>query len=187
VALTTVRGVLDPRREAADEYVIADKDAVALNVDALDIDLEWFLSAAAEGLSSLRRGDVEGGLPTLEAAAGGYCGDFLEENPYDDWAVAAREEARAAFVAVSRALALQVASSHPDEAVPHLLRILEIDRYDEQANLGLVAALVGAGRHGEAHRHYLNYRHAMDDLGVEPAPFPSGERAAPAGPERPRG
>jgi DNA-binding SARP family transcriptional activator len=187
VALTTVRGVLDPRREAADDYVIADADAVALNLDALDIDLEWFLGAAAEGLSSLRRGDVERALPTLEAAAAAYCGDFLEENPHDDWAAAAREEARAAFVAVSRALAAQVAPAHADEAVPHLLRILEIDRYDEPANLSLVAALVGAGRHGEAHRHYLNYRRAMDELGVEPAPFPSGERPSPAGPGRPPG
>ena len=181
VALTTVRGVLDPRREAHDDYVLADKEAVALNIEALDIDLEWFLAAAADGLSSLRRGDVAGGLPTLEAAAAAYCGDFLEENPYDDWAVAAREDARAAFVAVSRALAAQAAPSHPDEAVPHLLRILEIDRYDEPANLGLVAALVGAGRHGEAHRHYLNYRRAMDDLGVEPAPFPAAGRGVPAG------
>jgi DNA-binding SARP family transcriptional activator len=72
--------------------------------------------------------------------------------------------------------------------VPHLLRILEIDRYDEQAHLGLVTALAGAGRHGEAHRHYLNYRRAMDDLGVEPAPFPGGRGPAgepPAPPSSP--
>jgi DNA-binding SARP family transcriptional activator len=187
VALTTIRNVLDPRRDAPHDYVIADKDAVALDIEALDVDLEWFLAAAAEGLAGVRRGDLAKALPTLEAAAAAYCGDFLEENPYDDWAVATREEARAAFVAVSRALAVQVArSSRPDEAVPHLLRILEIDRYDEQAHLGLVTVLAGAGRHGEAHRHYLNYRRAMDDLGVEPAPFPGG-RGIPTGAAPPPG
>jgi DNA-binding SARP family transcriptional activator len=74
---------------------------------------------------------------------------------------------------VARALAQHAADrGEPDVAVRYLLRILEIDRYDEDANLRLVRALSAAGRHGEAHRHYLNYRHAMDELGVEPVPFP---------------
>jgi hypothetical protein len=45
-----------------------------------------------------------------------------------------------------------------------------------------VTVLVGAGRHGEAHRHYLNYRRAMDDLGVEPAPFPGPQAPTADGP-----
>ncbi len=110
------------------------------------------------------------GLPILGTATVFYTGDFLEQNPYDDWAVSLREEARAACVAALRLLARHAAD--PDAAVTHLLRILETDRYDEQAHLGLVHGLADSGRHGEAHRHYLNYRRAMDDLGVEPAPFP---------------
>jgi hypothetical protein len=51
-----------------------------------------------------------------------------------------------------------------------------LDRYDEEAHLGLVSAMADAGRHGEAHRHYLNYRRAMDDLSLEPASFPRGNR-----------
>jgi DNA-binding SARP family transcriptional activator/Tfp pilus assembly protein PilF len=185
VALTTIRGVLDPERRSAEECLVADKDSVALNVGAIDIDLEGFLTTAAGGLASLRGGDTEAALPTLEAAAAAYRGDFLEENAYDDWAIPAREEARAAYVAISRALALQASQGHdPDGAVPHLLRILEIDRYDEPAHLELVTALAGAGRHGEAHRHYLNYRRAMGELDVEPAPFPGG-RAPVAHPAAP--
>ena len=181
VALSTIRSVLDPVRSTSEGHLHADKDAVALNLEAIDVDLEGFLGAAADGLASVRRGDLATAVPALEAAAAAYCGDFLEENPYDDWTITAREEARAAYVAVCRALAVNAAkASDPEAAVPHLLRILEIDRYDEQAHLGLVSALLGAGRHGEAHRHYLNYRRAMDDLGVEPAPFP-GSKAPSAG------
>ncbi|HVC42098.1 MAG TPA: tetratricopeptide repeat protein [Candidatus Saccharimonadales bacterium] len=173
VALTTVRGVLDPQRRFPPEhFVLADKDAVALNLDAVDVDVERFLSAAAEGLGSVRRGDIARGLPILSTATVRYAGDFLEENPYDDWATPLREEARGVYVGALRMLARHAAD--PDIAVTHLLRILEMDRYDEQAHLGLVSALAGSGRHGEAHRHYLNYRRAMDDLGVEPAPFPAG-------------
>jgi DNA-binding SARP family transcriptional activator len=177
VALTTVRGVLDPQRRFPPEhFVIADKDAVSLSLDAIDIDMERFFSATADGLERLKRGDIAHGLPILGSAAAIYAGDFLEENPYDDWTVAVREEARAAYVSGLRLLARHAAD--PDTAVTHLLRILETDRYDEDAHLGLVHALADAGRHGEAHRHYLNYRRAMDELGVEPSPFP-GIRGAP--------
>ena len=37
VALTTIRGVLDPERRSAEECLVADKDSVALNVGAIDI------------------------------------------------------------------------------------------------------------------------------------------------------
>lgn len=177
VALTTVRSVLDPQHRLGPEaFVVADRDSVGLDRDSVDIDLEQFLASTREGLACLRRGETERAIPILEDATVAYAGDFLEENPYDDWATPAREEARAAYVAAARALARH--ATDPDVAVPHYLRVLEIDRYDEQAHLGLVSALADAGRHGEAHRHYLNYRRAMDDLSVEPAPFP-GERRDP--------
>jgi DNA-binding SARP family transcriptional activator len=174
VALTTIRMVLDPqRRFGPGEFVHADKESVSLNLGALDVDLERFLESATDGLGHLRRGDIGPALPLLEAAEVMYAGDFLEENLYDDWATPPREEARTAYVAVARALAVHaVGRTDADGAVRYFLRILQVDRFDEEAHLGLVAALDGAGRHGEAHRQYLNYRHAMDELDVEPVAFP---------------
>ena len=181
VALTTVRSVLDPeRRFAAETFVAGDKDSVWLNLGSVDVDLERFFAAAGGGLGALRLGDTATGIPALEEAAATYSGDFLEENLYDDWAVPAREEARATYVAVARALALAAASrGDSDAAAAYFLRILQVDRYDEQAYLGLVGTLADAGRHGEAHRHYLSYRRVMDELGVEPAPFPPGRHSPP--------
>ncbi len=178
VALTTVRSILDPSKTSPpDEFIRADRDAVALNLDSLDVDLERFMASAAAGLERLRGGDRLGAFPLLEAAEVTYSGDFLEENPYDDWAAAPREEARATYVAVARGLAEHFAAGgEPDTATRYLLRILETDPYDEDAHLRLVTALAEAGRHGAAHRHYLNYRRAMDELGVEPVVFPGGRR-----------
>jgi DNA-binding SARP family transcriptional activator len=178
VALSTIRNVLDPgRRFPPNRFVPADNDSVAISLDAVEVDLERFLAAANDGLRLLRRGETDRGLPILEGATAAYTGSFLEENPYDDWAIPAREEARAAYIAGARALATRAASgTEPDGAVPYFLRILELDRYDEQAGLGLVGALADAGRHGDANRHYMNYRCAMADLGVQPAPFPGGRR-----------
>jgi len=178
VALTTVRSILDPSKQSpADEFVRADRDAVALNLGSVDVDLERFLASASAGLDRLRRGDDLGAMPLLEAAEATYSGDFLEENPYDDWAAPVREEARAAYIAVARALAENfVTRGEPDAATRYLLRILEADPYDEDAHLRLVRALSDARRYGEAHRHYLGYRRAMKELGVEPVVFPGSAR-----------
>lgn len=55
------------------------------------------------------------------------------------------------------------------------------DPFDEGAHLGLVAALVAAGRHGEARRRYGFYATKMEEISVEAAPFPA------TGGSRPRG
>ena len=181
VALTTVRTVLDPQhRFPPEHFVLSDKDTVALHLDALDVDVERFLATTSDGLAVLRRGDVSGAVAMLSTATAAYTGDFLEENPYDDWAVSVREEARAAYVSALRLLARHAVDT--DTAITNLLRILETDRYDEEAHLGLVRTLADARRHGEAHRHYLNYRRAMDELEVEPSPFPGSRRADRANP-----
>ena len=78
------------------------------------------------------------------------------------------------------------AAGDADGATRYYLRILERDAYDEAAHLGLVGALLAAGRHGEARRRYGIYGDRMDEMGVEAAPFPSrarvdGRRRAPHG------
>ncbi len=50
--------------------------------------------------------------------------------------------------------------------------MLERDPFDEGAHLRLVACLERAGRRGEARRRYRGYSARMQEIGVEPAPFP---------------
>jgi DNA-binding SARP family transcriptional activator len=180
VALSTVRTVLDPqRRYASDRFLQADKHIVGL--DHVPIDVEEFLAAAAAGLDRFTRGEQTEALSLLASAETTYTGDFLEDDPYEDWAVSLREEARAVYLAVARTLARTAATAgNHDLAVRYHLRILERDAYDEEAHLGLVATLAAAGRHGEARRRYRIYGQKMDELGVEPTPFPSASRPTPA-------
>jgi DNA-binding SARP family transcriptional activator len=177
VALSTVRTVLDPdRRHPSDRFVLADKHVVALA--DLPVDVEEFLTAAAAGLDRFAKGEPAEALPLLAAAETAFTGDFLEDDPYEDWAVSLREEARAAYLAVARTLARAAAEAgEHDQAVRYHLRVLERDAYDEEAHLGLVATLVAAGRHGEARRRYRIYGEQMGELGVEAAPFPSTGRS----------
>jgi hypothetical protein len=109
----------------------------------------------------------------LEHAIALYRGDFLEEDAYDEWAGPLREEARAVHADVAHTLAEDAAAAgRYDEAAGYSLRVLDRDRYDERAHLGLVTSLVARGRHGEARRAYRAYCRRMDEIEVESAPFP---------------
>jgi DNA-binding SARP family transcriptional activator len=111
----------------------------------------------------------------LHAAEAAYTGDFLEEDPYEDWATELREEARLTYVQVAIVLAM-----HTSDAGEHVtasrycLRILERDQYqyNEPAYLALVRALSAAGGHGEARRRYRTYVVRMAEIDIEPRPFP---------------
>jgi DNA-binding SARP family transcriptional activator len=177
VVLSTIRSVLDPAKaHAADHYVQADRGTVRLAVEHLAVDLETFNIESERGLRMLAGGDVEGAWTVLQAAEGIYRGDFLGDDPYEDWAVATREEARATYQEVLRALS-QLASKRgaPEVAAGYLRRLLEQDPYDEPGHLRLVAALGAAGHHGDARRAYRRYAARMHELGVEPAPLPDRE------------
>jgi DNA-binding SARP family transcriptional activator len=178
VAISTVRATLDPeKRASADHFVAAAEGAVALRLDTTIVDVELFLHDAAAGLALRAAGRTDEAADRLEAAEAAYAGDFLEEDLYEDWAVPLREEARAAYLAVLRALAEDaLAADSPEAAIRYDLRLLERDRFDEGAHLALVGALSAAGRHGEALRHYRVYCARMAEIGVEAAPFPGAAR-----------
>lgn len=176
VALSTIRNVLDPdRRHAPDHYVAGDQSSVALEAVNLPIDVEEFLAKASRALE-LRREHPTEAIPLLVEAESAYAGDFLADDVYAEWAIPLREEARALYVDVTRALADEAAlAAEEDAAVRHLLRILERDPFDERAHLDFIASLERAGRHGEARRAYRTYGSKMEEIGVEAAPFPPRE------------
>jgi DNA-binding SARP family transcriptional activator len=140
----------------------------------VSVDVEEFLADADAGLDLERQGRVTEAHDLLVVAEATYAGDFLEEDLYEDWSVPLREEARAAYIAVASALArAAVAAQDHESGIPHFLRLLERDPYDEGANLELVSALTSCGRHGEARHHYRAYVSRMTEIDVEAAPFPT--------------
>jgi DNA-binding SARP family transcriptional activator len=173
VALSTLRSVLDPGHAfASDHFVVATVQAIWLRSENVDVDIERFLSIGQTAIDLYRDGEIDEARPRLEAAAVAYVGDFLEEDLYEDWAVALREEARALYTSVVAALAeLSIAAGDHDAAIRYRLRVLERDRWDESAHVGLMTALAAAGRHGESRRAYRDYVARMREIGVDPAPF----------------
>ena len=170
--LSVARTVLDPDKEHdPNTFLVADRHTIGLDLRRAAVDVEAFLDTAAEGLA-LRAHEPRRAITLLEEAEAVYAGDVLEEDPYEDWAIALREEARATYIAVTRAVAAAAADrGEADRAVRYLLRILERDPFDERAHHDLIRALKIDGRHGEARRRYRAYIARMAELGVPGEPF----------------
>jgi DNA-binding SARP family transcriptional activator len=185
VALSTLRGVLDPDHRCAPDYFLSATVAtVTLRSNHVEVDVERFLAEGHSALGLVRDGDLDAARPRLEAADAAYLGDFLEEDLYEDWTVPLREEARSLYISVLGELAeIAHAVGRHDAAIRYRLRVLERDRWDEAAHLGVIAALVSARRHGEARRAHRDYARRMHEIGVQPAPL-GGVNADHAG--RPR-
>ncbi|MEV6524635.1 BTAD domain-containing putative transcriptional regulator [Longispora sp. NPDC051575] len=169
VALSILRTVLDPRRRVGpDWYVRGDSGGVALDLSHLDIDVEGFVDTAEHGLRLTTRDPADpAGLELLANAERSYPGDFLADEPYDDWSAPLRDYARSLFIQVERALAGAARTSgDTDGAVRALLRLLEADPYDSAAHELHIGLLTGVGRYGEAGRAFSRYATAMTALGL---------------------
>jgi DNA-binding SARP family transcriptional activator len=175
VTLSTLRSVLDPgKRFEPGHFLKADNESVRVDLETVLVDVEVFLHAAEKGLFVRARGDSVEAADWLAQAESSYVGDVLEDDPYDDWAIALREEARATYISVAHALA-EDASAAGDSAAAsrYLLRIIGHDPYDEKAHLGLVTALELIGRRGDARRSYRAYVAHMEEIDASPASFPA--------------
>ena len=99
----------------------SDGESVRIAASALDVDVGRFLTIADQALQQHRE-DGHAAGPLLATAEAMYTGDVLEDDPYSDWHVPLREEARAQYLAVARALA----GEHVDAAGGPRLRQLAI-------------------------------------------------------------
>ncbi|OJF11841.1 hypothetical protein BG844_24000 [Couchioplanes caeruleus subsp. caeruleus] len=168
VALSTVRSVLDPGRCVSPHHFIAASQAnITLNLDRLTVDVEEFLTTAQQGLRLSEYDRHADAYAVLAEAERCFSGEVFAGEPYDDWARALREEARATYLHVLRALAVLARRDHDvDDAVRYLLRLLAIDQYDEQSHQSLIAVLARAGHFGEAARAQQHYAEAMREIGI---------------------
>ncbi|MGH3781530.1 MAG: BTAD domain-containing putative transcriptional regulator [Pseudonocardiaceae bacterium] len=170
VLLSTVRDVLQP--DPIGEPPLDTTDgAVSLNRARISIDVEDFLAQATTALEADRAREPNATVQ-LKAAVTVYTGDFLEDDPYQDWASTLAEEVRATYIALLRTLSQRLRDTgDTDAVVQYTLRLLERDRYDEDAHRSLVGVLLDASRLGEARRHYQKYVREMADIDVRPSPL----------------
>jgi DNA-binding SARP family transcriptional activator len=137
-----------------------------------EIDVDLFLGHLHQGHEQQRRGAWETAVVAYGAAEALYRGDYLAEDPYEDWAIPPRERMREAFLELQGSLATcQLSLRRYREALVHCHRSLEQDTCRESAWRLAMECYYRAGERGQALRAFERCRAALArELGVDPLP-----------------
>lgn len=102
MVLSMIGEVLHPQDRAGP--LASDGTVVWLDLTQITIDVDEFLTQAKTALHAHRTG-AHDATALLQAAAADHTGDFLEEDPYQDWAIPLAEEVKTTHIALLQALA----------------------------------------------------------------------------------
>lgn len=149
-------------------------------LQAVPSDCPWLLSdtqtirwnpAADFGLDLAEFERLSADSATLEAAAAGYTGDFLE-GEYDDWVLLEQERLRNLYFDVLTRLVFQNrAERNFAKAIAFAQQILGRDPFREEVVRQLMAVSYEAGDRAAAIQTYETFeRRLRDEIGVPPMP-----------------
>ncbi|RJP31889.1 MAG: hypothetical protein C4536_06960 [Actinobacteria bacterium] len=104
VALSTIRKTLDPDADWGDSrYLVSSGNSLLLEPgDGGWIDVELFRDKLEEALAAREAGDSRAFLQRCLEAEALYGGDFLAEDPYEDWCLPIRETLKKAYIDLLR-------------------------------------------------------------------------------------
>ena len=136
------------------------------------LDTDEFELHVAGGRRLEAAGDLAGAAADYERALALYQGDFLADDPYEDWPVMTREHLLLSYLDVLDRLSGLYFGQHQYGACVALCRLLvERDRCREDAHRRLMRCFTRQGQPHLALRQYQACADALDqDLGVGPDP-----------------
>ncbi len=175
VALSTLRGVLEPHRKpgAPSAYIVRDGSCYGLRSSAdLWLDADRFERLAAEGTHSFDD-DPKTALARCREALDLYRGDYLEESPYEDWCSEERERLLTLYLRTADRMARALVKRGAwEETIRVCQSILARDDCWEQAYRSMMTAYAHRGNRAQAMRTYERCRERLREaLDVSPSPI----------------
>ena len=139
---------------------------------SLWLDVDEFSRRVESGRRFEEAGDVERAKRDYELAGGLYRGDFMADDPYEEWTALTRERLRLAHLdALGRLSNLYFKAGHYTACASLCQRILERDPCREDAHRRLMRCY---SKQGQPHLALMQYRMCeralADELGVEADP-----------------
>ncbi|MGE5672458.1 MAG: BTAD domain-containing putative transcriptional regulator [Mycobacterium leprae] len=171
VTVSTLRKLLDP---LLDQPLILRRGRGYLFNPAvtLSVDMEEFTAHLSRGQWWWERGQTAPAVSEWHAAERLYAGDFLAEDPYDDWATATRERLKEQYVDLVTHLGeLDFQNGHYTEALQRATTVLAEDPIRERAFRLLLRTHAAQGNRWVALRAYRRFQAELArELGEEPTP-----------------
>jgi TolB-like protein/DNA-binding SARP family transcriptional activator/Tfp pilus assembly protein PilF len=160
-SLSKLRGLVD---EPGAARIIADRESVRFDPKGARIDLLDLRHRALYALESSASED-------LAALASGFGGEFLaglnlhDSHEFHAWCIAERAELQALHLRVLRTLVERL-KPRPEETLPHLRSLLQLEPHDEVAWAELVRVLLALGRRQEARDQYELAQRVLNEAGA---------------------
>jgi DNA-binding SARP family transcriptional activator len=169
-----IHGLRQALKAAADlPVVLFQEGAYRLNPDlSIWVDVEEFETHVQAGRQFETAGQLAAATAEYEVATGLYQGDFLADDPYEDWPVLARERLRVAYLDMLDRLAQLYFSQGQYAACAALCQLtLAQDNCREDAHCRLMRCYSRQGQQHLALRQYQTCVEALrSELDVEPSP-----------------
>jgi DNA-binding SARP family transcriptional activator len=136
------------------------------------LDIDEFENRVESGRRFENEGEIDKAMREYEFADGLYRGDFLADDPYEDWAALTRERLRLAQLdALGRLSNLYFSAARYAACASLCQRVIERDPCREDAHRRLMRCY---SRQGQPHLALMQYRACAralaDELGVETDP-----------------
>jgi DNA-binding SARP family transcriptional activator len=143
-------------------FVLATRGGYVFDRSKVWVDANEFEDLVETGLAAHERGDEERAADHLRRGLALYGGDFLEDEPYAEWAFHERDRLRQIASNGLRALA-ELDDRHGDleAATTSLVRLTDLEPYDVDVHRDLLAMLLRRGRRSEALRRFEALRRRM--------------------------
>ena len=163
-AIHQARAALDAASRGAARLIEFQNDVLSLAADGLTIDTDQFRSALT---AAHRSGEID----RYQAALSWYGGDLLPDDPYEEWATAARRELHEEYVAgLSEWCSLLEAHGDIENAIEVGRTLVAAEPTREESHASLMRVYGLAGRRSDALRQYDQLSEVLDrELGVEPS------------------
>ncbi len=173
MALSSLRHQLEPPGVPAGAVIVADRQNVGLNAQAVTTDVAAFeraLDLAARATSKTEQAER-----LAEAVEGLYAGSLLP-GYYEEWVLAEQGRLEMRLIEAAAALAgLREQAGDLPGAIAAARRAVEADPVREEGQTALVSLLARAGRHAEALRQFREWERLLEqETGETPS---SGARA----------
>ncbi|MGC9332671.1 MAG: BTAD domain-containing putative transcriptional regulator, partial [Anaerolineae bacterium] len=175
VAVSHLRRVLEPgiASHAASTFVLTEPSGYRFDpAERCEIDVESFLTLVREGQECQQKGQWAAAIDAYQAAHALYHGDYLAQDPYEEWTIPSRRRLHETFLDMNTNLAAcHLALGRCQEALDHACRVLDHDACREGAWRLVMEAHYRLGEQDRALRAFERCRAVLaDELGVDPLP-----------------
>lgn len=144
--------------------------AYMLRGDLVWIDSSEFCALVSKGKELLRANDLAGAKKQLEDAESLYRGEFIEDEPYEDWCIIERERLREIHVELLESLAKCYTETGDYTTAARICRsALSSDPCRENFIRTLMESMISIGRPDWARANFISWRRTLEkEYGLNP-------------------